>query len=188
MAKSEVTKQTLYQTVSSEFFEKCKHIKLVVFDVDGVFSDGQIYLGNNSEELKAFNTKDGYGVKALRKCGIAVGVITGRKSVIVEQRMRSLNVEHLFQGREDKSSALAELMQRTGYQSHQIASVGDDMPDLEMFTLSIIKIAVQDAHPMVKRQADYITTNTGGRGAVREVCDLFLEANNMLNIIHGASL
>ncbi|MFT6270436.1 MAG: 3-deoxy-D-manno-octulosonate 8-phosphate phosphatase (KDO 8-P phosphatase) [Alphaproteobacteria bacterium] len=188
MTNKDLTVQTLYQTVSNDLFEKCKQIKLVVFDVDGVFSDGQIYLGNNNEELKAFNTKDGYGVKALSKCGISVAVITGRKSVIVEQRMHSLNVKHLLQGREDKSRSLAELMQLTGFQSHQIASVGDDMPDLGMFDLSAIKVAVQDAHPLVKRQANYITTIGGGKGAVREVCDLFLQANDVLTTIHGASV
>ena len=182
------TIETLYQPVSVEFFEICKQIKLVVFDVDGVFSDGQIYLGNNNEEIKAFNTKDGYGIKALIKCGITVGIITGRKSSIVEQRMRSLNVKHLLQGREDKSKALAELMRITGYKSHQIASVGDDMPDLEMFSLSNIKIAVNDAHPTVKKQSNYITTLGGGKGAVREVCDLFLQASDKLSIIHGASI
>lgn len=187
-APSGTTIETLYQPVSIEFFEICKQVKLVVFDVDGVFSDGQIYLGNNNEELKAFNTKDGYGVKALSKCGITVGIITGRKSTIVEQRMRSLNVKHLLQGREDKSKALAELMRITGYKSHQIASVGDDMPDLEMFSQSSIKIAVHDAHPTVKKQSNYITTLGGGKGAVREVCDLFLQASGKLSTIHGASI
>lgn len=179
---------TLYQRVSKDFFEQCKQVKLVVFDVDGVFSDGQIYLGNNNEELKAFNTKDGYGIKALGKCGITVAVITGRKSLIVEQRMRALNVRHLLQGREDKSKALAELMRVTGYKSNQIASVGDDMPDLEMFESSLIKIAVNDAHPFVIKQSNYVTTLGGGRGAVREVCDLFLQARGKLDIVHGASL
>ncbi len=182
------TVTTLYQEVPSELYERCKVIKLVVFDVDGVFSDGNIYLGNNGEELKAFNTKDGYGVKALTKCGVTVGVITGRKSGIVEQRMRALNVKHLFQGREDKHKALAELMRITGYQKHQIACVGDDMPDLEMFALSHVKIAVQDAHPSVKLQANHITTLGGGKGAVREVCDLILQANGKLQQIHGASI
>jgi 3-deoxy-D-manno-octulosonate 8-phosphate phosphatase (KDO 8-P phosphatase) len=185
---NEAIVDTLYQPVSAEFFEKCKKVKLVVFDVDGVFSDGQIYLGNNNEELKAFNTKDGYGVKALSKCGVMVAVITGRKSQIVEQRMRALNVRHLLQGREDKQKALAELMRITGYQSHQIASVGDDMPDLEMFHFSEINIATQDAHPLVKRNANYVTSICGGKGAVREVCDLFLQAKGKLDIIHGASI
>lgn len=181
-------KQTLYQRVSHEFFEQCKQVKLVVFDVDGVFSDGSIYLGNSNEEYKAFNTKDGYGVKALAKCGISVGIITGRTSTIVEQRMRSLNVAHLMQGREDKQAALGELLALTGFSRHQIASVGDDMPDLGMFSLSAIKIAVFDAHPLVKKQANHITTLGGGKGAVREVCDLFLEARQCLTTIHGASV
>ena len=179
---------TLYQDVSSDFYERCKSVKMVVFDVDGVFSDGSIYLGNNGEELKAFNTKDGYGVKALGQCGIAVAIITGRKSKIVEERMRSLKVTHLFQGREDKQKALAELTRITGYQKHQLACMGDDMPDLGMFALSDIKIAVQDAHPLIKSAANYITTLGGGKGAVREVCDLFLQANNKLKTIHGASI
>lgn len=186
--QDETNINTLYQDVSVDFFEQCKQIKLVVFDVDGVFSDGQIYLGNNGEELKAFNTKDGYGVKALGQRSISVGVITGRRSSIVEQRMRALNVKHLMQGREDKSKALAELMRVTGYQSHQIASVGDDMPDLGMFERSIIKIATQDAHPIVKSHANYVTTLGGGKGAVREVCDLFLQAKGKLDTIFGASI
>ncbi len=179
--------KTLYQDVSAELFEQCKKIKLVAFDVDGVFSDGNIYMGNNSEELKAFNTKDGYGVKALAKAGITVAVITGRKSTIVEQRMRSLNVKHLLQGREDKYKALMELLRITGYNQSQVASVGDDMPDLEMFSLSSIKFAVKDAHPFVINHADYITSLGGGKGAVREICDLFLQAKGKLGDIHGAS-
>lgn len=180
--------KTLYQDVNDELFERCKNIKLVAFDVDGVFSDGNIYMGNNGEELKAFNTKDGYGIKALGKAGITVAVITGRKSVIVEQRMRSLNVKHLFQGREDKHKALMELLRITGYNQSQVASVGDDMPDLEMFSLSSIKCAVKDAHPYLINQADYVTALRGGRGAVREICDLFLQAKGKLDDIHGASI
>ena len=180
--------EELYQPLSDDAKARAKKVKLLICDIDGVFSDGRIYLGNQGEELKAFNTKDGYGVKALGKCGISVGVITGRKSAIVEQRMRSLNVKHLMQGREDKHKALAELMRVTGYKPHQIASVGDDMPDIEMFSSSAIKVAVFDAHPLVKEQANYITTLKGGKGAVREVCDLFLQAKGQLQNIHGASI
>lgn len=180
--------KTLYGSVSNELFTQCKQIKLVVFDVDGVFSDGSIYLGNNGEEYKAFNTKDGYGVKALASCGIEVAVITGRTSAIVENRMRSLQVKHLVQGREDKQSALQDLLASTGYKIEQVASMGDDMPDLGMFELSTIKVAVNDAHPYIKQQATYITTQNGGRGAVREFCDLLLQAHGQLNISHGASL
>lgn len=188
MLNDDQTVQTLYQSVPEEFFEKCKKIKLVVFDVDGVFSDGRIYMGNNGEELKTFNTKDGYGVKALVHSGVNVGVITGRKSDIVERRMRALNVKHLLQGRIDKQKALAELMRITGYQSDQIASVGDDMPDLQMFEQSAVRIAVNDAHPLVKIEANYITVLSGGNGAVREVCDLILQARDQLGEFHGASI
>lgn len=179
---------TLYQEVSSELFERCKKIKLVVFDVDGVFSDGSIYLGNNGEEYKAFNTKDGYGVKSLSKCSVDVAIITGRNSTIVENRMKSLNVKYIIQGREDKKLALEDLLQTTGYAVESVASVGDDMPDVGMFELSSVKVAVFDAHPYVKQQANYITSLGGGKGAVREFCDLILQAKNQLNTIHGASV
>ncbi len=179
---------TLYKDVSEDLFERCKNIKLIAFDVDGVFSDGNIYMGNNGEELKAFNTKDGYGVKALNRSGITTAIITGRKSTIVEQRMRALGVKHLFQGREDKHKALMELLRITGYNQNQVASVGDDMPDLEMFNLSALKFAVVDAHPMIVQKADYVTTLQGGKGAVREICDLFLQAKGLLETQHGASI
>jgi 3-deoxy-D-manno-octulosonate 8-phosphate phosphatase (KDO 8-P phosphatase) len=176
------------QAIPAHIWDICQDIRLVVFDVDGVFSDGSIYLGNSGEELKAFNTKDGYGVKALSKIGIDVAVITGRNSKIVENRMQSLQVKYLIQGREDKHFALQELMLQTGHQNHQIASVGDDMPDLGMFLLSALKVAVQDAHPAVKQQANFITTLGGGKGAVRELCDLILQANGKLDMQHGASI
>lgn len=180
--------RTLYGPVSASLFEKCKAIKLVVFDVDGIFSDGSIYLGNDGEELKAFNTKDGYGVKALASCGIQTAVITGRQSDIVESRMQSLNLNYIMQGREDKNTAMQELMETSGFKSYQIASMGDDMPDLGMFAHSAIKASVQDGHPMVKKEANFITTLGGGKGAVREFCDLFLQVNNKLEFSHGASL
>jgi 3-deoxy-D-manno-octulosonate 8-phosphate phosphatase (KDO 8-P phosphatase) len=186
--RNTTTVDTLYQTIDKEIYDRCYQIKMVVFDVDGVFSDGNIYLGNNGEELKAFNTKDGYGIKALVKCGITVAIITGRKSSIVEQRMRALNVQHILQGREDKHKALSELMRVTGYRENKIMSMGDDMPDLAMFAHSNVKIATADAHPLVKLEADIITTVGGGKGAVREVCDLILQVNNKLGYVHGASV
>jgi len=179
---------TLYQAVPAEIFDACKKIKLVVFDVDGVFSDGSIYLGNNGEELKAFNTKDGYGVKALKSCGVDVAVITGRDSAIVKKRMGELGVKHLVQGREDKHTALTDLLKQLKLETSQVASMGDDMPDVGMYRLSAIKVAVNDAHPFVKQQANFITTLGGGKGAVREFCDLVLQAHGKLNMQHGASV
>lgn len=174
--------------IEPHIVDLCSQIKLVVFDVDGVFSDGSIYLGNHGEEYKAFNTKDGYGVKALSKIGIDVAVITGRNSHIVATRMQSLQVKHLVQGREDKQTALQDLMQETGYTIEQVASMGDDMPDLGMFALSAIKVATADAHPMVTQKANFVTELGGGKGAVREFCDLLLMVNGAINTQHGASV
>lgn len=179
---------TLYGKVPSAIFEACAHIKLLVLDVDGVLSDGSIYLGNSGEELKAFNVKDGYGIKAMSQCGVDVAVITGRTSHIVESRMRTLNARYIIQGEENKYQALHDLMQKVGITQSQVASIGDDMPDIGLFKLSHIKVAVQDAHPYIKQHANFITTLNGGCGAVREFCDLVLQAKGLLDMTHGASL
>lgn len=181
------TTQTLYTDLDSQFFNSLSAVKLLVCDVDGVFSDGRIYLGNHGEELKAFHTRDGYGIKALVSQGIAVAVITGRRSDIVQSRMQALNVAHIIQGEEDKATALGELSQQLGLSPHQIAVVGDDMPDTGMFPYADIRIAVNDAHPLVKRQANWVTTLPGGFGAVREICDTLLQCHDALSEIQGSS-
>lgn len=180
--------RTLYTQMPQAFYEQLKQIRLLVCDVDGVFSDGRIYLGNNGEELKAFHTRDGYGVKALSNVGIEVAVITGRRSNIVKNRMTALNVKHIIQGEENKQDALEDLMQTLSLTPSQVASMGDDMPDTGMFKHSDVKIAVKDAHPAVVNQANWVTTLPGGFGAVREVCDTLLQVNNALAGIHGASV
>ena len=178
---------TLYASIDEQLANKLKKIKLLVCDVDGVFSDGNIYLGNNGEELKAFNTKDGYGIKALVNTGIEVAVITGRRSHIVEQRMNSLNVAYLIQGEEQKKAALDALITKLKLQQDEVASFGDDIPDTGMFDISAVKIAVSDAHPLVKKQANWVTTLKGGKGAVREVCDTIMQINNTLSGIQASS-
>ena len=179
--------QTLYGTIEADLFGDFANIKLLVCDVDGVFSDGLIYMGNHNEELKAFNTKDGFGIKAIQKLGIHVAIITGRKSKIVEQRMSSLNVQHIIQGEEDKERAILALMSKLKVSSQQVASIGDDVPDLGMFKHSCIAIAPRDAHPLVKRNARYVATIDGGKGCVREVCDIILQTHNKLSDISGSS-
>ncbi|MEM0909524.1 MAG: 3-deoxy-manno-octulosonate-8-phosphatase KdsC [Pseudomonadota bacterium] len=178
---------TLYGEVDAQILNDCSQIRLLVLDVDGVLSDGFIYLGNNGEEYKAFNTKDGYGIKALRQIGIDVAVITGRRSTIVENRMRSLQINHIIQGVEDKKTALQDLMAEHKISKDSTASIGDDMPDLGLFELSNLKVAVKDAHPIIRKQANFITTLPGGKGAVREFCDLILQSRNALDKIVGAS-
>ncbi|RDV28110.1 3-deoxy-manno-octulosonate-8-phosphatase KdsC [Alteromonas aestuariivivens] len=180
--------ETLYGTVSQSLLTALGDIRLLVCDVDGVFSDGRIYLGNQGEELKAFHTRDGYGVKALVKNGIDVAVITGRNSHIVQSRMTALDVSHIIQGQENKAQAMQQLTDKLKLASHEVAAIGDDMPDLGMYQYADIRIAVQDAHPFVKKQANWVTTLPGGFGAVREVCDVILQAKGKHQQIHGASV
>ncbi|MEP2653473.1 MAG: 3-deoxy-manno-octulosonate-8-phosphatase KdsC [Paraglaciecola sp.] len=163
-------------------------IKLLACDVDGVFSDGRIYMGQNGEELKAFHTRDGYGVKALLNAGIHVVVITGRRSKMVETRMTALGVTHILQGCEEKQSALEALQKQLSISANETAAIGDDMPDLGMFNTAKLKICVNDGHPFVLSTADYVTRTKGGFGAVREICDLILLTKGQLTNIHGASV
>ena len=178
---------TPYGLISNENFQKAKQIKLLICDVDGVFSDGRIYLGNNGEELKAFHTKDGFGMKAIMKAGIEIAIITGRQSQIVEDRMNALGVSHIFQGIENKLDLYTSLLEKLNLKKDEIAYIGDDVVDLPVMQDCGLGIAVFDAHPLVLQGADLITTVKGGFGAVREVCDLFLQCHNKLGMTQGKS-
>lgn len=179
---------TLYGMVNEKVLVQAKKIKLLVCDVDGVFSDGRIYLGNNGEELKAFHTKDGFGIKALGNSGVDVAIITGRRSTIVASRMTALNVKHIIQGEEDKLPALLSLAKQLDIPLDEIAYIGDDMPDLPCIMQVGLGIAVNDAHPMVLSKADYTTYTLGGFGAVREICDLIMLCQKSLEHATGASI
>ena len=179
---------TLYGNVDPDILTKAAKIKLLVCDVDGVFSDGRIYLGNDGEELKAFHTKDGFGIKALGASGITIAIITGRRSTIVTNRMTALNVEHIIQGQEDKLPALLSLAKTLNIHNTEIAYIGDDMPDLPCIIDVGLGIAVHDAHPLVLNKANFTTFTRGGFGAVREVCDLIMQCQNTLKNATGASV
>jgi len=179
---------TLYGPISEDIFNKAKNIKLFVCDIDGVFSDGRIYLGNDGEELKAFHTKDGYGIKALGASKVDVAVITGRRSAIVANRMKALNVEHIVQGEENKLPALKSLITKLNLSCDEVAYIGDDMPDLECMEYIGLSIAVNDAHPQIIKIANYTTFVRGGFGAVREVCDLIMFSQDTLSHASGASI
>ncbi|MDP7593575.1 MAG: 3-deoxy-manno-octulosonate-8-phosphatase KdsC [Litorilituus sp.] len=179
---------TLYGEVAAQIMTKGKQIKLLVCDVDGVFSDGRIYLGNDGEELKAFHTKDGFGIKALGNSGVEVAIITGRKSKIVAKRMQALNVKHIIQGQEDKLPALIALANQLDIALTDIAYVGDDIPDLPCILNVGLGIAVHDAHPLLIAKANYCTYTRGGFGAVREICDLIMLCQNTLDNATGASI
>jgi 3-deoxy-D-manno-octulosonate 8-phosphate phosphatase (KDO 8-P phosphatase) len=179
---------TLYGDVHTDILAKAQQIKLLVCDVDGVFSDGRIYLGNDGEELKAFHTKDGFGIKALGASGVDVAIITGRNSAIVANRMKALNVAHIIQGQEDKLPALLLLIKELSININEVAYIGDDVPDLACIEAVCLGISVADAHPLVLQSANYTTFTRGGFGAVRETCDLLMQAQGNLSSATGASI
>ncbi len=173
---------------SPEVIDKARQIKLLVLDVDGVLSDGKLYFSAQGDELKAFNILDGHGIKMLRSQGIEVGIITGRNSPIVARRARDLGIELIFQGREDKRVALDEMTRDVGIALDQTAYMGDDLPDLGALVSAQLGFTVPNAHEFVQEHADYCTTRRGGEGAVREVCDLILQAQDKLDNLHAAYL
>ena len=155
---------------------KLSAIRLVAFDVDGVFTDGRFYLSDDGVESKAFNTQDGFGIRQLINAGIDVAVISGRQSGAVERRMAELGVTHVVQGCKDKVAALGEIVETLGITTGQCAYAGDDVPDLPLLNTVGYSIAVANAVLEVREQCDYITSANGGHGAVREFCELILAA------------
>jgi 3-deoxy-D-manno-octulosonate 8-phosphate phosphatase (KDO 8-P phosphatase) len=161
--------------------EKAKEIELVIFDVDGVMTDGSLFFGDDGQEYKAFNSKDGHGLRMLLESNIKAAIITGRTSKVVEHRMKNVGIDLIFQGYRDKNPALEELKNQTGILSEHMAFVGDDVVDLPVMTQVGLAIAVQDAHPYVKQHAHWISPSEGGRGAVRDVCEFLLDARGTLD-------
>ncbi|MDG2108242.1 MAG: HAD-IIIA family hydrolase [Woeseiaceae bacterium] len=153
-------------------------IKLIAFDVDGVFTDGRFYLSDSGVESKAFNTQDGLGIRKLLNSGIAVAVISGRKSAAVAKRMSELGVKHLAEGCPDKIIALDEIISSLKISASECAYVGDDVSDLPLLNYVGVSIAVANAVPELHLKCDYSTSANGGFGAVREVCELILTAQS----------
>ena len=155
---------------------KLAQVRHLILDVDGVLTDGKLYFDNHGNELKTFHTLDGHGIKMLQKSGVAVAIITGRRSSVVEKRSHDLGVTRLIQGREDKYSAFQELFANESFDLENIAYVGDDYPDLQLMTRVGCPIAVPNAAPPVLERALWVTQKQGGEGAVREVCDRIMQA------------
>jgi len=161
--------------------ERAKNIKLVIFDVDGVLTDGRLYVTDGGEEIKAFHSRDGHGMKMLQGTGVHVGIITGRTSNIVTHRMNELGIEHVYQGKKDKYPAFIQLIEKLALSPEAVAYVGDDVVDLPVMKHVGLAIAVQDAHDWVKKHSHWQTPNNGGRGAARDVCELIMEAQGNLS-------
>jgi 3-deoxy-D-manno-octulosonate 8-phosphate phosphatase (KDO 8-P phosphatase) len=156
--------------------ERARNVRLLVLDVDGVLTDGRLYISGAGEELKVFHVRDGFGLVAVQAAGIAVAIISGRDSAAVTRRAGELGIEHVRQGISDKAAELDQLMKQLGVNGEALACVGDDSPDLPMLRRAALPIAVADAHPSVKAETIWSTPSPGGLGAVREVCDLLLSA------------
>ena len=160
--------------------ERAKSIRLALFDVDGVFTDGSIHIDSQGEEIKTFNTLDGHGIRLLQHCKIQVGVITGRSSKALEHRMRDLNVEHVYQGSIDKYIVFQQLLNKLDLRPDQTSFTGDDIVDLQIMSHCGLAIAVANAHSFVKKHAHWETSAKGGQGAVREISELLLESQGLL--------
>jgi len=163
-----------------EIFTKARLIKLLICDVDGVMTDGGLYFGDNGLEYKAFHSRDGLGIKMLQRSGIPLAVITARTSDVVKHRMKNLNIDLVFQGQLNKVQAFEDLCRQLQLSTEQTAYVGDDLVDLPVMKRVGLSIAVADAHERVKQRADWTTRHGGGRGAVRDVCELIMEAQGTL--------
>ncbi len=167
---------------------KAQKIKLVIFDIDGVLTNGDLQFDNEGCEYKTFNSLDGHGIRMLMISSIQVAILTGRKSKLVSHRMKELGVELVFQGYRDKRPAFEALLEQTQLKAEQVAYMGDDLPDLPVMTQVGLAVAVRNAHVFVKQNAHLVTDLTGGSGAVRETTDFILRSQNLLNDLQASYL
>ena len=170
------------------FNQKASLIECVIFDVDGVLTDGSLYYGANGEEVKRFHVRDGVGIKLLNKVGIDVAIISAKSSAPLERRLDDLGVEHRFTGMGDKRAAFAQLLKTLSLKSEQVAYVGDDVIDLQVMSVVGLSIAVADAYELVKSQAHWVTNACGGQGAAREVADLILGSKRDLGHVYREAM
>jgi len=159
--------------------ERAARVRLLVLDVDGVLTDGRLYFDNHGNEMKAFYTRDGLGMKALQRQGVILALITGRTSNIVANRAASLGIGHVYQGREDKLDTFLKLLGATGLETAEACYAGDDWIDIPVLERAGLAVTVPEADALVKRHAHFVTSRPGGRGAVREICDLVLAARGL---------
>lgn len=156
--------------------QRLESIRLLVLDVDGVMTDGGLMIGDDGQEYKTFHAHDGLGMKLLKATGVNLAIITGRTSEVVKKRAENTGVVHFYQGAEDKLLALKDLMARTELTANQCAFMGDDVVDLPPMLHCGLAIAVPDSPDLLLKHAHYVTQKKGGRGAVREVCELIMQA------------
>ncbi len=159
-----------------KIINKAKPIRLVIFDIDGVFTAGQLFYSDSGNWIKAFHAQDGIGVKLLQAVDITIGIITSHQSDLITSRMKDLGVQYVYQGCKQKMPAYLELLEKLQLQDEQVCYVGDDLPDIPLLARAGFSVSVTNAVPLVKQYANYETRAAGGQGAVREVCELILQA------------
>lgn len=174
--------------INSELLQRAQGVKLAIFDVDGVLTDGRLYFLTDGSEFKTFNTLDGHGIKLLIASGVRTAIISGRKTPVVERRAQNLGIQHLYQGREDKLAVLDELLGELGLSYAQVAYLGDDLPDLPVMRRVGLGMAVASADAFVRQHAHGVTLARGGEGAAREFCELIMRAQGSLEAAQAAYL
>ncbi|GAB7127101.1 HAD family hydrolase [Silvimonas sp. JCM 19000] len=157
-----------------------KQVRLMIFDIDGVMTDGSLFYTDAGEEIKAFNALDGHGIRMLANTGVEIAIITGRQSKLVAHRAANLKITHVYQGSGDKGATFAELLDATGFKPEECGYMGDDVIDLPVMTRVAFAVSVPDAPEFVRRHAQLVTTARGGHGAVREACETIMAAQGTL--------
>lgn len=171
-----------------ELASKLSCIELMIFDVDGVLTDGKMHYGAEGELFKSFNVLDGHGIKLLKRIGIMTAIISARNSPIVNRRANDLEISHVIQGASNKLKAFTQLLERTCMTPKQCGFIGDDIIDLPVLTRSGVSFSVPNGHAEVLRRVDYVTHHEGGNGAVREVCDMIMQAKGYYGSVLGSFL
>jgi len=161
--------------------DKARRVRIAVFDIDGVMTDGTLFLDDQGNESKGFNSLDGHGLRMLARSGITLAIITGRRSRCVELRARNLGIEHLHQGVDDKLASFDEMLAGLGLARTDAAYMGDDVVDLPVMRRCGLSVSVPAAPEIVRRHADIVTTRGGGQGAVREACEFIMAAQGSLD-------
>jgi 3-deoxy-D-manno-octulosonate 8-phosphate phosphatase (KDO 8-P phosphatase) len=164
--------------------DKAARVKLAVFDVDGVLTDGRLVFTDGDEEQKIFHVHDGLGLKMLKASGCDIAIISSRSSAVVCQRMAELGIDRIFEGQDDKRKILMSIMNELNLERSNVVFTGDDLVDLPAMKISGMAIAVANAHPLVKKYADWTTDKEGGAGAVREICEMILSAQGKLEAVY----
>ena len=172
----------------NDLLQRTQAIRLAIFDVDGVLTDGKLYFLADGSEFKTFNTLDGQGIKMLINSGVRTAIISGRKTPVVERRAQNLGIQHLYQGREDKLDVLDELLAELGLTYEQVAYLGDDLPDLPVIRRVGLGMAVASANEFVREHAHGVTQARGGEGAAREFCELIMRGQGTLDAAQSAYL